>query len=382
MPINKIRVLPVCQFFSFDYSRQNVEVCNSGSFSAVNVRYIDLEALQIKEKSLPATSIFWTWAIREHGDFRGPVLTPFFPYNTWNVEDTKAGVYIQVPVTDSNFLKDSEALKPNEELAVTMTDSITNAAVFVVTPPYPKSSLNNADRLRSLELWFRMDADAISMGKPALASEDYPDMDFFACKKESDSNLSSKMAGGYKDPDRIHLYFGNPIASLIADRASQVLAGAGEPITSYDNRAFETSSLALSAHKRFESEVEADFRLYKGMSCQPVKLVREYLPWNATGIPVGGEQEAEIVNSKYERLMTANLAKESRPPLGGEGEVLATDAQLEQFRNIGLQTWVKLFLRPRPKVPGAQTHIIPPADQDTEYELGLFADQRTIASGS
>ncbi|TGJ72254.1 hypothetical protein EYR41_004161 [Orbilia oligospora] len=162
-----------------------------------------------------------------------------------------------------------------------MTNKIEDAGLFLVMPPYPSSSETEADRLLSLQLGFEMDTDVINpqIGTPSFRMKDYPEQDFFVCKKEN-------------DPSRMRLYIGNPIGSLIAEREFRELEGTADPSQIFDDRALEESSFFTSLYDQTETEVEREFRMYGGMSCQAVSLIRGYLPWNATGMDIKGDMES------------------------------------------------------------------------------------------
>ncbi|KAK6531064.1 hypothetical protein TWF281_007890 [Arthrobotrys megalospora] len=203
-------------------------------------------------------------------------------------------------------------------------------------PPYPNSSAIAADRLLSLQLWFEMDTDVIdpSIGTPSFQIQDYPDQDFFACKKET-------------DPTRVFLYIGNPIAPLIAEREFRVLEGTAETSDIFDNRVMEESSYFMDVYDQAETEVEREFRLYGGVSCQAVSLVRDYLPWNATGLDISGEMESTDLYRyrKYEQWMKQQLKKGSTAPVGERGEMVVQPDTIEKLKNIGLDAWARLFRR-------------------------------------
>ncbi|KAK6356112.1 hypothetical protein TWF718_000487 [Orbilia javanica] len=211
---------------------------------------------------------------------------------------------------------------------------------FAVMAPYPRSSEAEADRLLSVQLWFEMDSDVInpSIGTPSFRMKDYPEQDFFACKKES-------------KPDRILLYIGNPIAHLIADREFRELEGTADQSQIFDDRAFEESSFFTSFYDQGETEVERDFRLYGNMSCQAVRLIRSYMPWNATGIDVSGDTESTDIYRyrKYEPWMRQRLKEGSEPPVGKGGEIVIQDETMARLKNIGLEAWMELFGKRSPE---------------------------------
>ncbi|EPS43347.1 hypothetical protein H072_2656 [Dactylellina haptotyla CBS 200.50] len=314
----------VCQFYTFDQRRPNVEICDGDALTTTNLEYFNPSTYQLEERNLPAASIFWTWDVRE---FRGnwwPAMEPFFYHSIL--------AYVAVPVLD--YLKRSEKNKPNKRAAIRMTDRIEEAGVFAVTPPYPISAAEEGDKLMSLEMWFEMDREVTdpNYGTPSFAKENYPDTDFYACKKESDAS-------------RTFLYIGNPIASLVADRQFKELAGTAEPISMYDNRAFEESSFFMSLYDTSETELELDFRKYHGMSCQSVKLIRNYLPWNASGVDIDGSIESTELYSHFEQQMTKRLKPGSQPPIGKRGELVVNANTISRLKNIGFKTWMGLFRR-------------------------------------
>ncbi|KAK6499918.1 hypothetical protein TWF481_010274 [Arthrobotrys musiformis] len=242
------------------------------------------------------------------------------------------------------YLKGGDPLKPNRRTAVRMTDKIEDAGLFAVMPPYPNASEATADRLLSLELWFEMDTDVTNpnIGTPSFRVKDYPDQDFFACKKES-------------DPSRVLLYIGNPIAALIADREFRELEGTADPSQVYDDRALEESSFFTSFYDQAETEVEREFRIYGNMSCQAVTLTRGYLPWNATGMDIRADMESTYLYKyrKYEAWMRHRLTEGSAPPIGERGEILVQPSTMARLKNIGLDAWMRLF-RDSPEKPKQQ----------------------------
>ncbi|KAF3174732.1 hypothetical protein TWF225_009454 [Orbilia oligospora] len=222
-----------------------------------------------------------------------------------------------------------------------MTNKIEDAGLFLVMPPYPSSSETEADRLLSLQLGFEMDTDVINpqIGTPSFRMKDYPEQDFFVCKKEN-------------DPSRMRLYIGNPIGSLIAEREFRELEGTADPSQIFDDRALEESSFFTSLYDQTETEVEREFRMYGGMSCQAVSLIRGYLPWNATGMDIKGDMESTDLYKyrKYEPSMRQRLEEGSVPPIGERGEMVVGPNTMARLKNIprkrdetSLDAWMQLF---------------------------------------
>ncbi|KAF3169046.1 hypothetical protein TWF751_007513 [Orbilia oligospora] len=261
----------LCQFASFDARRSTVEICNYNDFKTPNIQFFDRRSQKCVTRNLPVTSIFWKWSTIDYRGSLWPVLEPFFFY--------KLKLYVSVPVPE--YLKGGDSSKTNRQTTVQMTNKIEDAGLFLVMPPYPSSSETEADRLLSLQLGFEMDTDVINpqIGTPSFRMKDYPEQDFFVCKKEN-------------DPSRMRLYIGNPIGSLIAEREFRELEGTADPSQIFDDRALEESSFFTSLYDQTETEVEREFRMYGGMSCQAVSLIRGYLPWNATGMDIKGDMES------------------------------------------------------------------------------------------
>ncbi|KAK6515187.1 hypothetical protein TWF506_007532 [Arthrobotrys conoides] len=314
----------VCQFASFDPRRAAVEVCDYNDFKTPNIQFFDPQIQKTITRNLPVTSMFWKWGTRDYLGSLWPVLEPFFFH--------KIKLYVSIPVPE--YLKGGDSSRPNRHTAVRMTNKIEDAGLLAVMPPYPNSSDTAADRLLSLQLWFEMDTDVTNpyKGTPAFRLTDYPEQDFFVCKKEA-------------DPNRMLLYIGNPIANLIAEREFRELEGTAGPSQIFDDRALEESSFFTTLYDQTETEVEREFRMYMGMSCQAVRLVRGYLPWNTTGMDIRGDMESTDLYKyrRYEPSMRRRLKEGSTPPIGERGEIVAQPNMMARLKNIGLEAWMRLF---------------------------------------
>ncbi|KAF3113458.1 hypothetical protein TWF102_000118 [Orbilia oligospora] len=286
----------LCQFASFDARRSTVEICDYNDFKAPKIQLFDRRSQKCVTRTLPVTSIFWKWGTIDYRGSLWPVLEPFFFY--------KLKLYVSVPVPE--YLKGGDSSKTNRQTAVQMTNKIEDAGLFLGMPPYPSSSETEADRLLSLQLWFEMDTDVINpqIGTPSFRMKDYPEQDFFG--------------------------------SLIAEREFRELEGTADPSQIFDDRALEESSFFTSLCDQTETEVEREFRMYGGMSCQGVSFIRGYLPWNATGMDIKGDMESTDLYKyrKYEPSMRQRLEEGSVPPIGERGEMVVGPNTMARLKNI------------------------------------------------
>ncbi|KAK6544790.1 hypothetical protein TWF694_001473 [Orbilia ellipsospora] len=109
----------VCQFYTFDHNRPNVEISDASDLVTPNVEYSDPRTYRPEVRNLPIGSMFWTWGFRKYGGGWWPVLEPFFSY--------RKIAFLVVPVLD--YIKRKDVLKPNTRAAVRMTNDADEAGM-------------------------------------------------------------------------------------------------------------------------------------------------------------------------------------------------------------------------------------------------------------